>query len=903
MLRLRYLFSRKRLSAELREEMDAHIEERAANYLASGESDEEARRKASRRFGNATLLRENSVAIWQFRWLEALFADVRFALRQLIKSPVYTLMAVLVLAVGIGANTAIFGVMNAAILRSLPIAQPSTLVSLGFDSPQLTRPLNAQFWTVLEALQNDRRAFSGISGWRTNMVTVDDGLGALHSVEAYLVTGNALQVMGVRPYLGRLLIPADDQPGGPVGGWPVVLDYGYWKSHFHADRAVLGQTIELSGHKVVIVGVLPPDFHGLYVGSPIPFYLPLHFLSVLANIKANDPFADPQHFMLLSLARLAPGMTLRRLNVQLKAMSPTLLPAELSQSTLAQSLWKHAYLHAEPAGHGFSIIATEYEKPLLLMQGIVFVVLLLCCLNLAGLQMARMKARRHEFAVRAALGSGRARILRLCMIESLLLALTGGVLAAALAWSGLRLIAGFLTPPGDGQPLDLHPDVHLLWTTFALALVVTLLIGSFPALVAGRIAPISVLRGQGVQGRRRGILSRIWVPLQFAIAMALVFTAMLFTHTLASLRNNLAGIKPAQVTEVCAQFQSLKEPPAQVFALYHSIVEDLRTRPGILSAAYTWVTPFTGFAPRMNLHSLATPQSSHSVDYNVVSGGYFRTMGTPILAGREFTQADIEAGPQPSVCIVNQAAARLFFPGQNAIGNALVANRESGAEQGGTQFSGECRVVGVVANVRYSSLRAPAPPTLYLPVTLATIQAGNVNLVFMIRSQSLNEAKDAYRKALAVYAPTTGYMTFLPLAVQVDQAIGSERLIAGLCNAFAAFALLLSGVGLFGILALGVEQQRSEIGVRMALGSSRAGIFKLVLREAIKMLLMGMVLGAILMAATSSMIRHFLYDTSPVDIPALAVALLILITVALLAALVPAGRAAKVDPIEVLRNP
>ena len=892
---IRGIFSRRRLHSELQEEIESHISERAAFLMSQGMEPKEAERQARRAFGNAELAAEHSVEIWQFHWLESLWSDLRFAFHQLRKSPGYTLTAVLTLAIGIGANAAIFTVIYDAMLRPLPIQKPAELVSLGYRSPKVDRFMAVQFWPVMTELKGQLRGVTDLAGWSGSMLTVPDEQNTLRSIGGNLITGNALTMLGIRPYLGRLLTPSDDVPGGPEGGWPVVLDYGFWLSNFHGDPAIIGKHLRISGQPAVIVGVLPPNFHGIFVGEPQKLFLPLHFLSALAAIPQQDPFLHPEGFGLLAIARLAPGTTLASLDAQLKTISPAMrmfLPLRLRNIPY----WRNAYLSAESASRGFSEIAREYSKPLLLIQGIVLAVLLLCCMNLAGLQTARLQSRQHEFAIRSALGAGRRRILQQCLVESILLAFLGSIVAAGLAWSSVRMISSFFTPAGSGQSTQLQPDAHILLVTAALALLTTLLFGMVPAWLAGRVAPNSVLKNKGANPGRDLLRRRLFIPAQFSLALALVFTAGLFTHTLVSLRNNHTGFNPTHVMEVAAQFQALKKNPAEIMELYRSMTDSLRASPGVQSASYTWVTPLTGFAPKVDAHSVANPQD-HSIAYNDVGDGYFTTVGTRVLFGREFTPQDRDR----STCIVNQAAAQLLFSGEQPIGDSLTANYPGGRE---SKFTADCRVVGIVENARYSSLRDLAPPTVYFPASQSTVAEGGYqnNLVFFIRSRNAGDAISAYRAALARFAPSTGYMVFLPLSDQVDQSLGSERLIAQLSSAFAAIALLLSGVGLFGVLALRVQERRSEMGVRLAIGASRAHILGLILRDALAMLAIGSVAGVVLIAATTAFTRRFLYDTSPIQISVAVGTLLALISVVLVASLLPAFRAAWLNPLQVLRE-
>ncbi|HTV82984.1 MAG TPA: ADOP family duplicated permease [Acidobacteriaceae bacterium] len=896
--KVRNLGRRGGVDAEIEEELRAHIEMAVEDGVRAGMSEEEARRAARVRFGNPVTVKERTVGADAALGFESLGRDVKIALRQLKKSPGFAVTAVLTLALGIGANSAVFTVINDAMLRSLPISKPAQLVALGYRSPDTSRFLAVQFWPVMNVLEHRLRGVSGLAGWSGSMVTVPDDRNTLRSVGADLVTGNALSMLGVRPVLGRLLTPTDDVPGGPAGGWPVVLDYGFWLANFHGDPNVVGRRMRISEQPAVVVGVLPPDFHGLYVGEPQKLYLPLHFLSALAASAQQDPFLHPENLAVLAVARLDPGMSLTALNAELAAMSPSLhslTPLRVQH----EPVFRTAHLAAESVRRGFSEIAEDYGKPLLLIQAIALAVLLLCCVNLAGLQMARIQAREQEFAVRSALGAGRGRILRQCLVESMLLATVGCVFAADLAWASVRIISGFFTPAGSGSPIQLQPDPTVLLFTAAFALLTTLLFGLTPAWLAGKVSPGAVFRGRGTTARHHLLRQRVFIPAQLALALALVFCAGLFTHTLVRLRDNHEGFNPDHVMEVCAQFQALKKSPDQIMELYHSMTEALRASPDVEAASYTWVTPVTGFAPKLDVDSLAHPQDIASIAWNDVGDGYFSTVGTRVLAGRGFTLADRDR----STCILNEAAAGLLFGHARPLGDSIEAkysdqNGEIGA------FTAACRVVGVVENARYSSLRDPAPPTVYFPASASTVGRGSYsnNLVFLIRSRNAVDAISAYRAALARFAPTTAYMTFLPLSEQVDQSIGSERLVARLSAIFAAVALLLSGIGLFGVLALRVQQRRPEIGVRLAVGASRARILALVLRDALVMLVAGTLAGIVLIAITSGFLRRFLYDTSPLQVGVVLSTVLILAAVALLAALVPARRAAGVDPMEALKS-
>ena len=888
------LFLRKQLRDDLGQEMAGHLEAKINALEDEGLPRAEAERRARIAFGNMPLMTERSAAQWRFSLIESIWADMKLALHKLTKAPGYAAVAILTLALGIGATTTIFTILNVAMLRSLPVRKPSELVSIAIKSPMQPRPIDAISVRLADAIRERSHSYSEIAGWNGNMVAVRDEAGALRSVPASLGTGNALPMLGLRPYLGRLIGPTDDVPGGPVGGWPVVLGYDFWLSNFLGDPAVVGKQITVSGQPAVIVGVMPRSFEGIFIGSPSKLYLPGHFASALAASAEQDPYQHPEERFELALGRLAPGVSMQQANAELgssfSAVWRDLLPARVR----SQPFLRGATLVLTPANRGFSQLETQYGSSLLMLQGVVLLVLLLCCVNLGGLQLAQVQRHQQEFAIRSALGAGRARILRQCLTESLLLAIPGSLLAAGIAWLATPTLGAFLTPAGSAESTLIRPDTSVLLFTTLLAGVTTLLFGLMPALRAGNIAPATVLKGQGTHQRTSSLRRNVLISGQFALALVLVFGAGLFTQTLSRLRGNHAGFEPAHVLEVCAQFQTLKKTPAEVASMYHLMTAKLRSSPGVEAAAFTWVTPLTGFAPTLHVHSVAHAQDEHSMTFNEVSDGYFSTIGTRLLSGREFSPDDADR----TVCIVNRAAAMTLFQTPNALGESLKG------EYTNAKWTAVCRVVGVVEDARYSTLRDAAPATVYFPAGPPALARGGYdnNFVFFMRAAHDADSMAAYRAALAEYGDNTAYAAFLPLEEQVDQSLGSERLISMLSSAFAGVALLLSGIGIFGLLALRVQQRKNEIGVRMAIGANRATVLGMVLREAVMMIATGTLIGAAIALGCGVLVRKFLYGVSVAD-PWVAVASIgILFAVGLVAAAIPARRAAMLNPMLSLRS-
>ena len=623
--------------------------------------------------------------------------DLRFALRQLRRSPGFALTAILTLAVGIGANAAIFTLIDDAMLRSLPVQRPSELVTVGFKAQKMLQIAPIQSLAGLEVLRKQLKSVEGLSGWSEDMLSVRDEQGTLRSIPAETVSGDAFGMLGVRPFLGRLLNATDDVPGGPVGGWPAMLGYGFWQANYHGDPAILGRRISVSGHSATIVGILPPEYEGIFVGMGEKIALPMHFLSAKAPTPDLDVYRMPENSQVMVLGRLRPGATVSQLNAELATIPQAEVRQLLPTPWRAIPDFQEATVAAESESRGFGWIGAQYKQPLLILQGIVGLVLLLCCVNLASVQFARVQARQHEFAVRAAVGAGRTRILRQCLTESLLLAAAGSLLAGAVAWASTGALAAYLTPPGAAEPTRLRPDPRVFLVTALLAVATTLLFGLAPAWMAGRTAPATLLKAGGSNRRSNLLRQRVFVPAQFALALVLVFGAGLFSQTLIRLRSNHTGFDPQHLTMVTAQFQELKGKPAEITSLYQRMIETLRASPGVQAAAYTWVTPLSGFAPEIVAHALARSHETHPVKFNEVGDGYFHTMGTALLAGREFTPDEHDR----TVCVINQSAARLLFANEaGALGDAVKA-----VNGRGPKLEATCRVVGIVEDARYASLR------------------------------------------------------------------------------------------------------------------------------------------------------------------------------------------------------
>jgi predicted permease len=889
--RLLFYLRRNRFDREPEEEMRLHLEMKAETNLTAGMSPEDAGYAAQRQFGNLTLLKETSRETWGFISLEALWQDFRYSLRILSKSPVFCLTAVLTLAVGIGANTAIFTLLHGLFLRSLPVARPSELARINLigplpwsDSTESGIP-----WRMYQQLRLQQQSFTDLSAWTVGRVNIRDGEGVLRMYNAVLPTGNAFEILGVKPYLGRLLTSSDDVRGGPAMGWPAVLSYGFWYERFGGDPQIIGKQIEISKSFVTVVGVTPPEFQGLFPGERPRIYLPLRFLTVLHNIDLDS---TTSFFFCSPIGRLKPGVTLAQANAEMAIYQKGLFHNFIPSDQFYRSLVEKARLTVSPARAGLgSSWARRSWQPLLLMQGLVAVVLLLCCVNVGGLMMSSVYARRHEFAVRMAMGAGRWRLIRQYLTESFVIAAAGAALGAVAAWYGNRLLLTFFIDPNGQEGLQITPDRTVFWVTSLCAVLTTLLFGVAPAWQAGRSDPGTLLKSRTALGGRKRVAGRAFIPIQVALSVALVASAGLLSRSLIRIRSEQVGFDIGHITITCPQFHNLPQKGDALHDLYQRMVDRLEQWPGIESAAYTWYTPMTNSMATATFQAMAGGASSPEdlrLAWNDVGPGYFKTMQTRILAGREFERNERDR----SLCVLNKSAASRLFPQQEAIGQYVRSNDTQRFPKGAT-----CQVIGIAEDAKYASAREQPPPTIYFPLN----REEGGNFVFLMRSDSEATAIAAYRRALSEIAPMTPLLRFATLQQQMDDSLGAQRLITLMSQLFGGLALFLSALGLYGLLASSVAQRTGEIGVRIALGARRGAVLRMILYEALRLLAAGILLGSIALSLTVRLIQGMLHGVSPFDPTTLIMTAGLLGSGALVAAIIPALRAASVDPIRALR--
>ncbi|MBI4893791.1 MAG: ABC transporter permease [Acidobacteria bacterium] len=882
--RLRYLANRRRMEAELEEEMRLHQELRAESM---GGAEEAARRK----FGNETLIREDSGAVWGWGWLDSLWQDVRYALRAMAAHPVFTVTAVLSLALGIGANTAIFSILNAVMMRSLPVKDPQRLVQVRMgESGSFTNPL----W---EEIRDRQSGFDGALAYSAEDFDLASG-GEVRYVNGMFVSGGYFQVLGVGPYAGRMLSVEDDLHGGGRQGPVAVLSHAFWKSQYGGDPGIVGRSIRLNRKLFQIVGVAPAWFRGLDVDRGFDVAVPIGCQPMFSPDRSW--LQARSTWWLRVVGRLPEGMRPEQAEARLSALAP-----EINKATLPsdwdprdQKDYLQRTFRLKPAQTGFSSLRSTYQKALYTLMGLVGIVLLIACVNIANLMLARAAARQREFSIRLAIGAGRWRLVRQLLTESVMLSTLGAVAGTVFASWGSGALVGFFSSQRDRLSLELAPDWRVLAFTTSVALLTGLLFGLAPALRGTRVAPNSVLkegmRGMsGVSARFR--LGKTLVAVQVALSLVLLVGAGLFVGSFQKLMSK-GDVFHAQELLMARVDTLQKIPKEQRLATYQAVLERLRAMPGVQSAASAMVTPLQG----MQWNNEVFPQDFQPktrrdsvIWFNRVSPGYFQTMNLAVVLGRDFESRDTASSSK--VIILDESTARHFFGQKNPLGRTIGIDNDA-PPHAREQYE----VIGVVRDATYASMRERNSRTGYL----AAAQDGDPwgSMFFLARA-----AADRDGLAAAVRSALTQVNPGLSLVVRrYDEVIGEslteERTVALLSSFFGGLALLLAMIGLYGVNAYSVARRQGEIGIRLALGASRGSVVRLVLSDVVLVLAGGLTLGVGAVLAAGRLVESLLFGVQPVDSWTLAGAAAVLSAAALFAAYLPARRASKLDPMTTLRE-
>ncbi len=887
----RRFFRRQCADAEVQSEIESFLEEETAENVARGMMPDEARRQARIKLGNQQQIREslwqqNSIAVVESTW-----RDFAYALRTLRRNRGFAFTAILILALGIGANTAIFSLMNAVLLRSLPVDDPSNLVRLTMNVQMASQniqniPIN---YPILEFLSRRAKSFSGVFGW-SDCEFVFSRNGAVRLYRGAIVSGNTFNVLGIRPALGRLLTAEDDQKGGGPDGWAAVISHRLWMTTFQGDPRVIGSHINLANHSVTIVGVTPAGFEGVIVADRPDFYLPLYFEPVMRG--AQSQFHLAASLWLTGFARLRSGVGEKEAAAEMAALLPSMFDAILPAPVRHLPFIEHSRLVVESGRTGWSLLQPQYTHALMLLQCMVAVLLLIGCANLSGLCLARASARQKEFAIRGALGAAPGRLLRQVLVESLLLALTGAALGVALAWPAARLVVQHLGDRGVAQSLSTRPDATVLLVTAICAVACAIFFGMAPAWQARRAGLEPVLHQVNSQSQRAGLRS-ILISLEVALSLVLVVLAGLLGTTVVQLKAQNPGFRTEDVLFAATEFDRLPEKGRDLADLYLRMEQRMEEMPGIEEASIARLTPLSGSAASGSF--AAAGQAAFSVaNINEIGPHYFAAIGTPILAGHGFSLQDM-AGNK---CILNQTAAKRYFPNGVALGHTL--SRLVRQAKSGVESRHDCEVIGISADAKYANLRDAVPPVVYLPFGADT--SGISSLFFVLHGRDDTAALKAYQAVLHEMAPGAPEAKSISFAEQYENSVARDQLLSQLSGFFAGLALLLSGIGIYGLVAWRVTERTAEIGIRMALGASRRGILSLVLRQLFSLLVAGLLLGAVAAWFAAHAIHGFLFGVAPNNPFWFILAVAALVATAVVAAVLPARRAASVDPMQALRT-
>ena len=828
--------------------------------------------------------------------METLWQDVRFGLRLLLKSPGFTLIAILTLALGIGANTAIFQLIDAVRLRTIPVKDPQHLAIVRIaDRHWASGSMTGQYadltFPMWQQIRQRQEAFSALSVWGNYQFNLSRG-GEAHYAQGIWVSGDFFNVLGVQPILGRLLSPADDQPGCGAGG--IDISYSFWQRQFGGDISTLGRQITLDGHPFQIIGITPPSFYGVSVGSSFDVAVPICSEPVIEGEFSR--LTQRQGWWLASIGRLKPGWSVEKATAQLNAISPAVLQETIPPQYDADLVKRYLTykLAAFPASNGFSELRTDSDVPLKLLLGISALVLLIACANLANLLLARASAREREIAVRLALGASRGRLLRQFLSESFLLAIGGALCGAFLASELSRVLISFISTPGSPIFLDLSLDWRVLAFTSAMAILTTIFFGLAPAVRATRAAPSDVLKSGGrgmTPGRERFSLRRFLVASQVALSLVLLFAALLFVRSLRNLLVLDPGFRQDGILVTGVDFTRLQLPAQRRLEFKRDLLERVRSIPGVDSVASVMLVPLGGDS--WNRWVIGDSREEHrgTTFLNWVSPGLFGTLETPLLAGRDFDQRDTATSPK--VGIVNQAFVRKFFGGTNSIGKTFRIWEPPGSPEPFYE------IVGVVKDTKYLDMHEDFSPIAYFPASQMPRPDSQDQL--LIRSNSSVAGLTLSLKSVVATVNPDIDLTFTIFKTQIRETLLQDELMASLSGFFGFLAALLAAIGLYGVMSFMVVQRTNELGLRMALGAQRANIIGLIMREAGLLLAIGLAVGTGLALAAAHAAASLLFGLKPRDPLTMLLAVLALAGVAALASFLPAHRASKFDPMEALR--
>jgi len=906
----------KKRDADLERELASDLELEEEELREDGVPADEARYAARRAFGNATLIREQTREAWGWRWLESFVRDLQYSVRRLRKSPGFTSVVVLTLALGLGANTAIFTLVQGILLRSLPVEDPGRLYRIGDRT-------HCCYFNNFESDDGDFdlfsydlfRRFQEAAPEFEQLAAVQAGGGAFTSrwageaakqLRTEFVSGNYFATLGVGAYAGRTLSPEDDRAGAAPAA---VLSYAAWQREFGGSQAVVGSTVYLEQHAFTVAGIAPPGFYGDRI-TPFPpdMWLPLAGETVLEG--KNSSLIEPDLAWLYAVGRLRQGTDLNSLQTRLTGVLQRWLrtrPIFTEHGAAAEIPRQHVVL--SNAGSGIQKIQQQTGAGLRLLMFLSSVVLLIACANVGNLMLARSMAQRAEVAVRIGLGASRGRIIRQILAESLILSTIGGMVGLAVAYFGSRAILALAFPLARSMPASSTPSPAVLAFAFGISLLTGLLFAGAPAWVSSGTQPAEASRGRrSSSSDHASIPQRLLLVFQLALSIVLLASAFLATQSLYKLEHQPMGIESTDRYVVQMDMKGGGARPEQLSALYRGIEDRLSALPGATRVSFARYLPLEGnewgSCVILQGHPAAGPKDPCFSEWDRVSANFLDSVGVPILRGRGFTQGD--ASDPSQVVVVNQAFVKRFFPKQDPLGQRFGMN--------GAEYSGAFEIVGVFADFKMSDARAPAKPLFlrslgqaYPGYKDADLQAAETSSLYLNRmvlqfDRPQRDVEQLARKAMSEVDPNIPVPRVLPYPELVADNFDQDRLLARLTEAFGILALILASVGLYGVMSYLTVRRTSEIGIRMALGASRATILSLMLRSAFVQVIAGIAIGIPAAIYAAHLMQHLLYEVTSNDPVAFVGAAVVLGFCVAIAAAIPASRAASVDPMRALRT-
>lgn len=827
--------------------------------------------------------------------MSALWKDLRYSLRQLGNSPAFALIAILTLALGIGANTAIFQLIDAIRLRSIPVKKPEELATVRiadrhWGSGQFSSQYSQLTFPMWEQIRDRQQGFADIAVWSNQLFNLATG-GEVHYAKALRVSGEFFHVLGVEPILGRLLGPGDDQPGCAIG--VANISFAFWQSNFGGDTAIVGKRLTLDGNSFEIVGITPPAFNGISVGDTFDVALPVCIEPIVS--PRNNRLTLRHAWWLASIGRLKPGWTIERANAEIGAVTPAVLQETIPPVYDAEKVKKYLEykLGVFSASTGFSSLRQDAETPLFLLLGISGLVLVIACANLANLMLARAGAREQQITIRLALGATRGKMIRELLSESVLLAAGGSFCGLFLAFAISRMLVAFIST-GDAKIfLDLGMDWRVLGFATALAVLTTILFGLAPAFRATRVEPAALLQSgsRGMTGGRKRLgLRRILVVSQVGLSVVLLMGALLFARSLRNLITLNMGFQENGILVTSVDFKRLHLPEASFVEYKRQLVNSVKAIPGVESAANAIMVPFGGETWNNDVILEGSEQDAGVVWENFLGPGYFQALGTPLLAGRDFDDRDTANSPR--VAIVNQAFVRKILKGADPLGKRFRIHEPPGKPR--PLFE----IVGVTGDNKFQDMHEDYLPFMCFPESQQE-GLGPDDQIIIRSALPLGSLMASVKQSMSAVNPGID-LDFKVFKTQVHNSLMQDELMATLSGFFGFLAALLAAIGLYGVISYTVHQRTKEIGIRMAIGAGRGDVVAMILKEAGILTVAGLVIGTTLALASAQVVRSLLYGLKPRDPLTMVLAVVTLAAVAALASFVPAYRASRLDPLRAL---